>query len=133
MSFIAGVHEKAWKMFVSFGFLASVVCGLVFSGFLSHKEMKPLFTKVLKDYQYARLDPNTYHQKAAKIAVALGGIKGSGFRQSLFSAQKWLPAAHTDSVFAAYAEEYGLLGVILLFSLFSSVSSLPSSFQLQKI
>ena len=72
----------------------------------------------MKEYQYERLNPNTYHQRAAAIAIAIGGITGKGWRQSDFAARKWLPASHTDSVFAAYGEEFGLLGVIFLLLLF---------------
>lgn len=86
----------------------------MFSGILSHEEMRPTVTKFIKEYQYERLNPNTYHQDAAQTAIALGGLTGSGYRKSEFTAKKWLPAAHTDSVFSAFAEEYGLLGVLFL-------------------
>ena len=80
--------------------------------------MQPLFTKFLKPYQYERLNPNTYHQNAAKTAIAIGGFSGSGFRKSEFSSKKWLPAAHTDSVFAAIGEEFGFIGIVILLSIF---------------
>ncbi|MEL7432062.1 MAG: FtsW/RodA/SpoVE family cell cycle protein [Chlamydiota bacterium] len=121
MSYVAGVHKKALLMIGAISVAILLLCVGIFSGFLSHREMKPLFTKVLKEYQYARLNPDTYHQRAAKTAVAIGGLTGSGYRQSLFSSQKWLPAAHTDSVFSAYAEEYGFFGVAFLFTLFYSL------------
>jgi rod shape determining protein RodA len=72
----------------------------------------------MKEYQYNRLDPNTYHQKASQISIAIGGVTGSGWHKSEFSSRKWLPAAHTDSVFAAFGEEFGLIGVIILLLLF---------------
>jgi rod shape determining protein RodA len=77
-----------------------------------------VFTKVMKDYQYERLNPNTYHQKASQIAIALGGVTGTGWHKSEFSGRKWLPAAHTDSVFAAFGEEFGLVGLTFLLLLF---------------
>jgi rod shape determining protein RodA len=73
---------------------------------------------VIKEYQYERLNPNTYHQNASQMAIALGKVSGSGFKQSEFTGGGWLPAAHTDSVFAAYAEEYGLIGTLFLLFLF---------------
>ncbi len=121
MSYIAGMHTKALYTLGSIGAIGVCTCVLIFSGFLSHSDVKPFAMKFLKEYQYARLDPDTYHQRSAKIAVAIGGVSGSGFRQSSFSSQKWLPAAHTDSVFAAYAEEFGFIGVAVLFSLFYSL------------
>ncbi len=91
---------------------------MMFLGVFSHEEMRPYVTKVMKEYQYERLNPNTYHQKASQMAIALGGLTGSGWKESEFTGGKWLPAAHTDSVFAAYAEEFGLVGVFFLLLLF---------------
>ncbi|MBI5346243.1 MAG: rod shape-determining protein RodA [Chlamydiae bacterium] len=118
MSYYGGVHKKIFFSLCCFGLIMLVFVALMFTGILSHEKMKPFFTTFLKEYQYERLNPNTYHQKAAQIAIAIGGVNGSGWHKSEFSSHKWLPAAHTDSVFAAYAEEFGLMGVILLLFLF---------------
>ncbi|HSX12506.1 MAG TPA: FtsW/RodA/SpoVE family cell cycle protein, partial [Rhabdochlamydiaceae bacterium] len=75
-------------------------------------------TKFMKEYQYDRLNPDTYHQKAAQTAIALGGLKGTGWHKSEFTGRQWLPAAYTDSVFPAFAEEFGLIGVLLLLGIF---------------
>lgn len=91
---------------------------LMFLDIIPHEEMRPYITKVIKEYQYERLNPHTYHQKASQTAIALGGMWGSGWRNSEFTGRQWLPAAHTDSVFAAFAEEFGLAGVLLMLSLF---------------
>jgi rod shape determining protein RodA len=80
--------------------------------------MRPVFTTVLKEYQYERLNPNTYHQKASQIAIAIGGLAGTGWHKGDFSGRKWLPAAHTDSVFAAFGEEFGFVGLMFLLFLF---------------
>lgn len=100
---------------------ALLFVALIFTGTISHEGFRPIATKVLKEYQYERFNPATYHQKAAETAIALGGVSGSGWRKSSFTGGKWLPAAHTDSVFAAYAEEFGLLGVALLLSLYTAL------------
>jgi rod shape determining protein RodA len=91
---------------------------LMFLGVLPHEEMRPYVTKVIKDYQFERLNPNTYHQQASQTAIALGGVSGSGWRKSEFTGRQWLPAAHTDSVFAAFSEEFGLIGVFLMLLFF---------------
>lgn len=91
---------------------------LMFLGLISHDQLRPYATKVIKEYQYDRLSPDTYHQKAAQTAIALGGVTGTGWHKSEFTGRKWLPESHTDSVFAAYAEEFGLVGVTLLLTIF---------------
>ncbi len=98
---------------VLFGFIL-----LVFLGILSHDEMRPFFTKFMKEYQYERLNPDTYHQRAGQTAIALGRVFGSGFCKSEFTGYSWLPYGYTDSVFPAYTEEFGLVGAFFLLALF---------------
>src|SRR5205085_9411689 len=64
-------------------------------------------------YQFDRLDPATHHQKAAATAIAIGGITGVGWRNSEYTGRGWLPAPYTDSVFPAFGEEFGFLGMLL--------------------
>ena len=83
---------------------------------------------VLKDYQKERietfLDPSTdprgagYQQIQAKVTVGAGGLLGKGFRQGTQAGYGFLPVAHNDFVFSAYAEEQGFVGVLLALGLF---------------
>ena len=98
-------------------FALSIVV-MIFLGVIDHEKVRPYVKGVLKEYQYERLNPKTYHQTAAQTAIALGGISGSGYHKSEYSSHKWLPYAHTDSVFPAYAEEFGLIGSYLLIGLY---------------
>ncbi len=82
----------------------------------------------LKDRLMTFLDPNrdptgaSYQIQQSLIAVGSGGLVGKGFGQSV---QKFnfLPEPIGDSIFAVYAEEWGLLGsiVLLLFFLFFAI------------
>jgi rod shape determining protein RodA len=114
MFYLGGINRKVVAVMTAVGAAVFLFVGLIFTGVLSHEELRPYATKILKEYQYDRLNPNTYHQKAAQTAIGLGGLTGSGWHKSEFSGREWLPAAHTDSVFAAYAEEFGLIGVFLM-------------------
>jgi rod shape determining protein RodA len=116
--YFAGLHRGVMRFGAVLGLMGFTVVSLLFSGALSHEKLRPVFTSVIKEYQYDRLNPNTYHQKASQIAIALGGVSGTGWHRSEFSGRKWLPAAHTDSVFAAFGEEFGFLGVTFLLFLF---------------
>lgn len=118
MFYLGGIQKKVVMALGIIGAIALLVVSLIFTGVLSHEEMKPYALKFLKEYQYERLNPHTYHQRAAQTAIGLGGVTGSGWQKSEFSGRQWLPAAHTDSVFAAYAEEFGLIGVFLMTLLF---------------
>ena len=118
MCYFAGVHRNLIRFLsiVGIGALMLVLC--LFVGVFSHDEMRPVFTRFMKEYQYERLNPNTYHQKAAATSIAVGGLTGTGWRQGEFAGKKWLPEAHTDSVFAAYGEEFGFAGLVILLLLF---------------
>jgi rod shape determining protein RodA len=118
MAYFGGIHRGVLRLAAMGGVTALFVVSLLFTGVLSHEKMRPTFTKVMKEYQYERLNPNTYHQKASQIAIAIGGVSGTGWRKSEFSGRKWLPAAHTDSVFAAFGEEFGFIGLVFLLFLF---------------
>jgi len=118
MGYYAGIHQGILRFLTGAGVFALLVVSLLFLGILSHEKMRPVFTTVLKEYQYERLNPNTYHQKAAQTAIAIGGITGTGWHKSEFSGRKWLPAPHTDSVFAAFGEEFGFVGLVFLLFLF---------------
>lgn len=114
MFYFGGLHRKVLMGMSGLAVVALLFVSLVFVSILPYDKVRPLASKVLKEYQYERLNPDTYHQRAAQTAIALGGVTGCGWRQSEFTGRHWLPAAHTDSVFAAFAEEFGLVGVFLL-------------------
>ncbi|MBS0626024.1 MAG: rod shape-determining protein RodA [Verrucomicrobia bacterium] len=118
MGYFGGIRSGVLKFLSACGLAALFVVMLMFVGILSHEQMRPAFTSVIKEYQYERLNPDTYHQKAAQTAIAIGGLTGTGWHKSDFSGRKWLPAAHTDSVFAAFGEEFGFVGLAFLLFLF---------------
>ena len=95
-----------------------ILVALIFLGILPHESIRPYATKVLKEYQFDRLDPATHHQKAASTAIALGGWTGAGWRKSEFTGRGWLPAPYTDSVFPAFGEEFGFFGMLLVMALY---------------
>lgn len=118
MFYFGDVHPWVVRGLSALGIVAFIAVLLIFLGILSHDEMRPYATKFIREYQYERLDPTTHHQKAAVTAIAIGGLTGTGWRQSEYTGGGWLPAAHTDSVFPAFGEEFGFLGLLLLMVLY---------------
>ena len=82
----------------------------------------------LKDFQKARIEnfihPLTdiqgtgYNAYQSAIAVGSGGLLGKGVGYGTQSRLKFLPEYQTDFIFAAFAEEWGFVGILILFSLF---------------
>ncbi len=118
MFYLGGVHPKMVRLMFWAGGILLFLILLIFMGVFSHDGMRPLVTKVLKEYQYERLNPDNHHQWAALTAIGVGGLKGSGWRASTFTGRGWLPYGYTDSVFPAFGEEFGLIGLIALLVLF---------------
>jgi len=116
--YFGDLHPLVIKMMSYLGGLALLVVVMIFLGAISYEDIRPVATTFLKDYQYERLNPNTHHQQAAITAIAIGGVTGIGWRKSEFTAGGWLPAPHTDSVFPAFGEEFGLIGLLSLIALF---------------
>jgi rod shape determining protein RodA len=87
-----------------------------------------LWVGVLKDYQKNRiinfLHPLAdirgagYNAYQSTIAIGSGQVLGKGIGYGTQSKLKFLPEYKTDFIFSAFAEEWGLIGVFLLFSLF---------------
>lgn len=62
-----------------------------------------------------------YHIIQSKIAIGSGGIEGKGFMGSTQAHLEFLPESTTDFIFAVLAEEFGLIGVIILLTLYMLV------------
>lgn len=131
MFYFGGIHPKVIKFLTICGAATLILVALIFSGMLPHETLRPYAAYVLKDYQFDRLDPNTHHQKAAEIAISIGGLTGSGFRKSSFSGSGYLPAPYTDSVFPAFGEEFGFIGLVILLVLYYAL--LYFSFQVAAV
>lgn len=83
---------------------------------------------ILHDYQQQRictlLDPTRdplgkgFHIIQGMIAIGSGGIFGKGFMQGTQTHLEFIPERTTDFIFAAYSEEFGLLGNLFLIAAF---------------
>jgi rod shape determining protein RodA len=118
MFYIGDLHPSVIRGMTFMGLVALFFVALIFIGVISHEEVRPYATKFLKEYQFDRLNPNTPHQKAAAISIAVGGITGTGWRQGEYAGRGWLPAPYTDSVFPAFGEEFGFIGLLIMLILF---------------
>lgn len=84
---------------------------------------------MLRDYQRQRvltlLDPTQdplgagYHILQSIIAVGSGGLFGKGWLNGTQSQLEFIPERHTDFIFAVYSEEFGLIGNLVLLTLYA--------------
>lgn len=59
-----------------------------------------------------------YHIKQSKVTIGSGGFLGKGYLHGTQGPLRFLPERHTDFIFSVFAEEWGFLGSLFLFSLF---------------
>lgn len=118
MFYFGDIHPFVTKTMFVFGIIGLAFVLAIFIGLLPYEDLRPYATTVIKEYQYERLNPETFHQRAAATAVAIGGFFGTGWREGSFISGGWLPYPYTDSVFPAFGEIFGLVGLMTLLALF---------------
>ena len=90
--------------------------------------LAPVLWYFMHDYQRQRVltfinpeqDPlgAGYHIIQSKIAIGSGGLYGKGWLNGTQSQLNFLPEHSTDFIFAAYAEEFGLFGILILLAIY---------------
>lgn len=103
---------------ISVFLIGAVVFGLMwqFVFFDYQKDRIVTFLDPLSDIQGAG-----YNAYQSTVAIGSGELLGQGIGYGTQSKLLFLPEYETDFIFAAFAEEWGLVGVILLFALFGLV------------
>jgi len=112
--FLAGV--RLWK----FGLLIAATAGVV-----------PIAWRFMREYQRQRIvtflnpenDPlgSGYHILQSKIALGSGGLFGKGFMLGTQSHLNFLPEKQTDFIFTMLAEEWGMMGGVVLLGLYTLI------------
>ena len=114
------------------GALVIVLAGLrlrVIAGLLALAALAAWFGwSFMHDYQRKRvltfLNPQTdplgagYHIIQSQIAIGSGGVFGKGWMNGSQAQLEFLPERSTDFIFAVIGEEFGLLGLVLLLTLY---------------
>ena len=86
----------------------------------------------LQDYQRERVvtflfpDPNAsygnlYNVQQALIAIGSGGLLGTGYGHGTQTQLRFLKVRHTDFIFSAISEEFGLVGALLVIILIAFI------------
>ncbi len=111
--------KETWKKITGFFLFLGVFVGVV--GLLT-------WNSILKDYQKDRIeaffsseavdDDQIFNVRQSKIAIGSGGLFGKGFGYGTQSRLQYLPEHQTDFIFATFAEQYGFVGSLVLFSMY---------------
>jgi len=117
---MTGGAAVVWLAGISWRFLG----GLALAG----ATLLPILWHMLHEYQrrriYTFLNPEVdplgagYHIIQSQIAIGSGGIYGKGWLKGTQSHLEFLPERSTDFIFAVYGEEFGLVGILILLSIY---------------
>ena len=118
-------------------FIPIVAAGVVFAGIrMQHVAVLclagilalPVGWHFLRPYQRDRLmtfvhpaqntQTSSYQVTQTKIAIGSGGFRGKGLGNGTQSRLGFIPVSHADSIFAAFAEEQGFAGTLLVLLLY---------------
>jgi len=115
MVLVAGI---SWRHLSALVIAALLCLGVLWQyGFADYQKQRILtFLHPLADIQGAG-----YNAYQSMIAIGSGELLGKGIGQGSQSKLRFLPEYHTDFIFAAYAEEWGYVGVVILCGLYAVV------------
>jgi rod shape determining protein RodA len=111
MLFLAGMY---WRILIAFATLAAVAIPYVWTHLHGYQQKRIL----------TLLDPASdplgagYHTLQGMIAIGSGGFFGKGWLNSSQAHLDYLPESSTDFIFAVFAEEFGLLGILVLLGIY---------------
>ena len=111
MTLISGISKKHLFIVIGVGFAVFVILwGFIFAPYQKNRIMN--FIQPLSN-----IKGSGYNVYQSTIAVGSGQFLGKGVGFGTQSRLKFLPEFQTDFIFAAYAEEWGFVGVMILFLL----------------
>jgi rod shape determining protein RodA len=113
MLLVGGIRFRVWAV--------GVTAFVVLAGAVWLFGMQPYQRDRVRTFLEPGADPlgAGYQVRQSKIAVGSGQLTGRGYQQGTQSQLRFLPARHTDFVFAVLAEEWGFLGVVTTLGLYA--------------
>jgi rod shape determining protein RodA len=112
--FVLYLAGLSWKIIVGLSGLAAAAAPFVWTH-LHHFQQERILTFI--DPERDPLGAG-YHSTQASIALGSGGVIGKGWLNGTQTHLDFLPARHTDFIFAVFGEEFGLIGAAVLLALY---------------
>lgn len=115
MVLVAGI---SWKHLTAI-FLTGIIAFALLWNFGLHAYQKERIETFI--HPLTNIQTTGYNAYQSTVAVGSGQLFGKGIGYGTQSKLQFLPEYQTDFIFAAFAEEWGFLGVLLLIGLFTIV------------
>ena len=113
--FVLFLSGLSWKMIMAAGAAAGVVIPIAWMFLLHDYQRQRVLTLINPEADALGTGWNIIQ---SKTAIGSGGFGGKGYLVGTQSHLHFLPEGHTDFVIAAYSEEFGLIGILILITLY---------------
>lgn len=113
MVLVAGI---SWKHLATLFIIAAIAFGALWQWGLHPYQKQRVLTFI---HPLTDIHGTGYNAYQSTVAVGSGEIFGKGIGYGTQSKLRFLPEYQTDFIFAAYAEEWGFVGIVLLIGLFT--------------
>ncbi|MDY6456785.1 rod shape-determining protein RodA [Acinetobacter faecalis] len=116
--FVLFLSGLSWRLIVFAGTAVAVVVPFLWEFLLHDYQKKRVMTLFNPEADALGSGWNIIQ---SKIAIGSGGFSGKGFLSGTQSHLHYLPEGHTDFIIAAFSEEFGFIGIIILMLLYFAI------------
>jgi rod shape determining protein RodA len=118
---VAGAHWRHIALITAMALISAVV--LIGTGQLDRAQQNRLSNFLVQDEAPRNKSEADAQRQVtnSKAAIADGGVTGRGYLKGDYTNGAYVPEQHTDFVFSAIAEQFGLVGSVLLLAVFAFV------------
>ena len=112
--YLAGLPIKIMMAYLA---ILLVTMPMVWTNLLEYQKQRVL------TYFDNNVDPlgDGWNIAQSQTAIGSGGIFGKGYLEGTQSQLNFIPESHSDFIFSVIGEEFGLIGILLLFALYTFI------------
>ena len=105
------------KIMIAYSAILLVTLPMVWTNLLEYQKQRVL------TYFDNNVDPlgDGWNIAQSQTAIGSGGIFGKGYLEGTQSQLNFIPESHSDFIFSVIGEEFGLIGILLLFALYTFI------------
>jgi len=118
--FVLFLSGLSWRLIAAAIGLAALIIPIAWQFLLHDYQRQRVFTLV---HPEANALGTGWNIIQSETAIGSGGISGKGYLLGTQSHLHFLPEGHTDFIIAAFSEEFGLIGIIILIVLYFAIIS----------
>ena len=116
--FVLFLSGLSWKMIMAAVAAAGVIIPIAWEFLLHDYQRQRVLTLLNPEADALGTGWNIIQ---SKTAIGSGGFSGRGYLEGTQSHLHFLPEGHTDFIIAAFSEEFGLIGIMILMTIYFAI------------